>query len=212
MGMGVYRELANLFTRPIATDDDFTSCLSPQCLNRTQDIRLQTLEVLPNLIQTHGPCQVGSRFTLGGWDSFLTLAVEGWITQYDTTYNAWFYVNTRANPPRSEWKHPADLFGQQGFAPPGGPPPVSGGSAQSYYQGTDSVSPYPQQPQQPAYGAAPGGYSPYPAGSPYPQQPQQQYAQTPGGSDTKGPMGALGGAAGGGAAGGMSCSCILIAT
>ncbi|KIM28828.1 hypothetical protein M408DRAFT_8603 [Serendipita vermifera MAFF 305830] len=135
----------------------------------------------------------------------------GWITQFDTNYNAWFYVDTRAQPPRSEWKHPADLLppSQPSYMPPGGAPPSSGGSAQAYYQG--SPSPYSQQPP---YGGGhdghggPGGYSPYTANSPYPSnspypQQQQSYTSTPAhgsGSNTKGPLGALAGA---GAAGGL---------
>jgi len=31
----------------------------------------------------------------------------GWITQYDPDYKAWFYVNTRANPPVTTWNHPS---------------------------------------------------------------------------------------------------------
>ncbi|KAF9518453.1 hypothetical protein BS47DRAFT_300025 [Hydnum rufescens UP504] len=31
----------------------------------------------------------------------------GWIEQFDS--KAWFYVDTRASPPRSSWHHPASL-------------------------------------------------------------------------------------------------------
>ncbi|CAG7846691.1 SubName: Full=Uncharacterized protein {ECO:0000313/EMBL:CCA71492.1} [Serendipita indica DSM 11827] len=97
---------------------------------------------------------------------------DGWITQWDPNYKAWFYVNTRESPPRSVWVHPAGPPGspqpQQYSAPSGAPPSngpqEKGGSANDYYQG--SSSPYPQ------------GSSPYPQGpSPYPQQGQSPYPQ-----------------------------------
>ena len=31
----------------------------------------------------------------------------GWITQFDKGHNAWYYVNTAENPPRTVWEHPA---------------------------------------------------------------------------------------------------------
>ncbi|CAE6519393.1 unnamed protein product [Rhizoctonia solani] len=60
----------------------------------------------------------------------------GFVTQFDTRqviplligqlpfpirtlYNAWFYINTQANPPRSQWLHPAD-HADQSNPPPGG--------------------------------------------------------------------------------------------
>ncbi|KAG9016963.1 hypothetical protein FRB93_009493 [Tulasnella sp. JGI-2019a] len=46
----------------------------------------------------------------------------GWIQQYDKNYDAWFYVNTVANPPATSWTHPA---GNQGYMPPAGPPPAN---------------------------------------------------------------------------------------
>ncbi|KAF8575505.1 hypothetical protein K439DRAFT_1641343 [Ramaria rubella] len=33
---------------------------------------------------------------------------EGWIKQFDSNSNAWFYVDTSASPPRSIWVHPYD--------------------------------------------------------------------------------------------------------
>ncbi|KAG8726961.1 hypothetical protein FRC12_022908, partial [Ceratobasidium sp. 428] len=91
------------------------------------------------------------------------------------SYNAWFYVNTNANPPKTQWTHPADdkppAPAPPSFAPPSGPPPPQGGQS-PYPQG--GSSPYPMGgggggpgfPQ-----PSPGGNSPYPQGgnSPYPQ-------------------------------------------
>ncbi|KAF4600523.1 hypothetical protein EYR38_005152 [Pleurotus pulmonarius] len=39
----------------------------------------------------------------------------GWITQYDSRYSAWYYVNTSASPPVTVWEHPLG-------APPPAPP------------------------------------------------------------------------------------------
>ncbi|KAF8525182.1 hypothetical protein BU17DRAFT_84102 [Hysterangium stoloniferum] len=33
---------------------------------------------------------------------------DGWMRQFDSNSNAWFYVDTRASPPRSIWLHPLD--------------------------------------------------------------------------------------------------------
>ncbi|CAE6413426.1 unnamed protein product [Rhizoctonia solani] len=43
----------------------------------------------------------------------------GFVTQFDPIYNTWFYINTQANPPRSQWLHPADHHDQNN-PPPGG--------------------------------------------------------------------------------------------
>jgi len=32
----------------------------------------------------------------------------GWVKEWDQTHNRWFYVDVRANPPRSTWDHPLD--------------------------------------------------------------------------------------------------------
>ncbi|PWN35828.1 uncharacterized protein FA14DRAFT_47635 [Meira miltonrushii] len=53
---------------------------------------------------------------------------EGWVKQWDSNYNRHFYVDTRANPPRSIWVHPSDEGKssqppQQQFTAPSGPPP-----------------------------------------------------------------------------------------
>jgi len=48
----------------------------------------------------------------------------GWTAQYDENYKTWFYVNTRAVPPQSSWKHRDDLVSPS-YAPPSGPPPPS---------------------------------------------------------------------------------------
>ncbi|KAJ7638369.1 hypothetical protein FB45DRAFT_902627 [Roridomyces roridus] len=84
----------------------------------------------------------------------------GWITEFDRNYNAWFYVNTTAQPPVTTWVHPGAA--PPPFSPPAGPPPGN----QSPYP--PQGSPYPQQ------------GSPYPQqGSPYP--PQQGSPYPPGG-------------------------------
>ncbi|CAE7219158.1 unnamed protein product [Rhizoctonia solani] len=97
----------------------------------------------------------------------------GFITQFDNNYNAWFYVNTNANPPTPQWTHPADDQKPPpppAFSPPPGPPPPSGGPAfpggPSYPQ---SGSPYP-----PNNSPYPASNSPYPPNnSPYPPGPGQ---------------------------------------
>ncbi|KAF8883410.1 hypothetical protein BD779DRAFT_869456 [Infundibulicybe gibba] len=42
----------------------------------------------------------------------------GWVQQYDTNYNAWFYVDTTKTPPVTTWTHPL------GPPPPAAPPPT----------------------------------------------------------------------------------------
>ncbi|OBZ71854.1 hypothetical protein A0H81_08115 [Grifola frondosa] len=94
----------------------------------------------------------------------------GWIEQYDSSYNAWFYVNTMEQPPRSSWVHPLGPPNSpqppSAYAPPSGPPPPdnrgyspyppSGGyNSQPNYQ----PSPPPQQ-----YGGGYGGYNGPPQG------------------------------------------------
>merc|ERR1712096_412765 len=36
---------------------------------------------------------------------------DGWVKQFDNNYKQHFYVDTRANPPRSTWIHPIDEQG-----------------------------------------------------------------------------------------------------
>lgn len=132
-------------------------------------------------------------------------------------YSRHFYVDTKANPPRSIWTHPADEPGQS-YAPPSGPPPPDNrGQGQPYppqNQGYPSQG-YPQQgggyPQQgyPQQGYPQQGYPQQPM---YAQQPVQQGRmggglfgggnRRPGGGGGMGPgagmaLGGLGGLAGG---------------
>lgn len=79
-------------------------------------------------------------------------------------YQAWFYIDTRQNPPRSSWEHPLGPPPPVNYVPPPGPPSNNIAPPPNYNQGWDnrSNSPYSQQ-------------SPYPQSSPYPQQQQQPY-------------------------------------
>ncbi|PIL36626.1 hypothetical protein GSI_00315 [Ganoderma sinense ZZ0214-1] len=76
---------------------------------------------------------------------------QGWIEKYDERYQAWFYVNTLENPPRSSWVHPLGAAPPEGYGPPSGPPPPN-----------QYNNPYPP----------PGGYNQGPL-------PQQQWGQSP---------------------------------
>ncbi|KAF8898164.1 hypothetical protein CPB84DRAFT_1168473 [Gymnopilus junonius] len=67
---------------------------------------------------------------------------DGWITQFDNNYKAWFYVNTRASPPVTTWTHPLGPPPpppQQQYAPPPNAPPNQG------YATSYSPSPSPNQ-------------------------------------------------------------------
>ncbi|KAH7924831.1 hypothetical protein BV22DRAFT_1195641 [Leucogyrophana mollusca] len=87
----------------------------------------------------------------------------GWITQWNPDYKAWFYVNTREQPPRSSWEHPLGPMQTQ-FAPPPGPPNREW--SRSPYGGGQSNYPPSQQyggggygpGYQPSYGGPQGGY------------------------------------------------------
>jgi len=101
----------------------------------------------------------------------------GWIAQYDSNYNTWFYVNTRTTPPTSSWSHPLDTqtqrpsnnYGSQ-FNAPAGPPPGQNSYDNDYGQGRSQwSSPPPQsswgsqnqgqwQPQSPGSYNQGGGY------------------------------------------------------
>ncbi|WFC98024.1 hypothetical protein MYAM1_000745 [Malassezia yamatoensis] len=92
---------------------------------------------------------------------------DGWVKQFDTNYNQYFYVDTRSNPPRSTWVHPDDEQGK--YSAPSGAPPGQQSSRYGSGSGPGPQSSYqPQQqgymPQQQGY-MAQGGY------------PQQQYVQ-----------------------------------
>ncbi|KIO30887.1 hypothetical protein M407DRAFT_143627 [Tulasnella calospora MUT 4182] len=85
----------------------------------------------------------------------------GWIEQYDKNYDAWFYVNTAANPPVTSWEHPAKNAYLPPPGPPPGPPPSNQYNQGGYNQGYNQ---YPQQQQPPYYQQSP---------------PPQQYVQQP---------------------------------
>ncbi|KAJ6543946.1 hypothetical protein B0H19DRAFT_291779 [Mycena capillaripes] len=108
----------------------------------------------------------------------------GWITQFDSNYNAWFYVNTLVQPPVTTWVHPLGAPPTPAVAyspppgPPAGPPPDNRGyfppQQGSPYPGAGS--PYPQQ----QGGYSPGYQQPPPGQySPYNQPPPQQYGGPP---------------------------------
>ncbi|GMK53670.1 hypothetical protein CspeluHIS016_0102560 [Cutaneotrichosporon spelunceum] len=106
---------------------------------------------------------------------------DGWVTQLNTQYNTWFYVNTRApGGPQSQWTHPADdKPPAHDFASPSGPPPGQNEKA-SYsvekndYGQSSQQAPYDQQRQ---FGQPQQQYQQYQ--QPYQQQYQQQYQQAP---------------------------------
>ncbi|KIO26814.1 hypothetical protein M407DRAFT_23882 [Tulasnella calospora MUT 4182] len=41
----------------------------------------------------------------------------GWIRQWDSSAENYFYIDTTANPPLSTWEHPEDLIQEQ-YTPP----------------------------------------------------------------------------------------------
>lgn len=51
---------------------------------------------------------------------------EGWVTDYDSNYNAWYYVNTKEPEKGSQWVHPAESQPPAVNAP--GPAPASSSS------------------------------------------------------------------------------------
>ncbi|KAF9301167.1 hypothetical protein BGZ74_007026 [Mortierella antarctica] len=69
----------------------------------------------------------------------------GWISQFDATHQAYFYVDERANPPTVTWEDPRPAYymaqerGQYAPPPPG---------AQGRSPGYQTQSPQPQQQQQ----------------------------------------------------------------
>ncbi|KAH9843787.1 uncharacterized protein C8Q71DRAFT_730047 [Rhodofomes roseus] len=92
----------------------------------------------------------------------------GWISQWDSNYNAWFYVNTQENPPRSSWVHPLGPPGsprpQAGYAPPSGPPPPDNRGYSPGYQGPPAPQRYDDyRGPSPGYGGQPpSNYGPGP--------------------------------------------------
>ncbi|KAH7105262.1 hypothetical protein BKA62DRAFT_689181 [Auriculariales sp. MPI-PUGE-AT-0066] len=133
---------------------------------------------------------------------------EGWIEQWDSNHNTWFYVDTRKTPPVSSWTHPANLAtsGPSSYAPPSGAPP---GFSQEKQPGgfafptPGQSSPYggPAQPNHhdSSYGAQQGGYAGSTSGpSQYGTPGSSQYAaQGEKGPGKLGALGALGSLAGG---------------
>ncbi|PPQ63974.1 hypothetical protein CVT24_009096 [Panaeolus cyanescens] len=90
---------------------------------------------------------------------------DGWITQFDPNYKAWYYVNTRSTPPETTWVHPLGPPPPppQQYGPPSGPPPPNNngynpGFPQGNYGG------YPNHNSQPPYGGY-GGQNNYPYNS-----------------------------------------------
>ncbi|PKI83225.1 hypothetical protein MVES1_003085 [Malassezia vespertilionis] len=73
------------------------------------------------------------------------LLPEGFVDQYDHNYKRHFYVDTRANPPRSSWLHPSDES-RHGYASPSGPPPGHQGYHQQGYHQQTYQQPMMQQP------------------------------------------------------------------
>ncbi|KEP54647.1 Got1 domain protein [Rhizoctonia solani 123E] len=111
----------------------------------------------------------------------------GFVTQFDPSYNTWFYINTQANPPRSQWLHPVDHHDQNN-PPPGGVNwnalAPSGGTPGGGY------SPGPG----PAYRDGQGGYNPGMQQG-YPPPPvQQKSSSNTGAIVAAGAVGIVGGA------------------
>ncbi|KAF8233131.1 hypothetical protein L208DRAFT_905076 [Tricholoma matsutake] len=104
---------------------------------------------------------------------------EGWISQFDNNYKAWFYVNTRAQPPVTQWAHPGVAPPPPSqYAPPPMPPTHSypGESrSQNPYGPSSGYNPNPYG-NQSEYGghSAHGGYSAAPHG--YGGQPHGGHA------------------------------------
>jgi hypothetical protein len=126
------------------------------------------------------------------------------------SYNRHFYVDTRANPPRSIWVHPYDENGgggSQNFSPPSGPPPPD--QRNQYGQGPHQQMGYGQQPMMGGYGQQPmmGGYGQQPMMGGYGQQPMMAQQSRFGGGGMGGRMGGMGGMGMGGMALGAGAGC-----
>ncbi|GAA5912678.1 Tis11p [Sporobolomyces salmoneus] len=91
----------------------------------------------------------------------------GWTKQWDNNHNQYFYVDTRATPPRSIWTHPLDEpeYKSSQYAPPPGPPPSSSGHRAS---DRSAPPPYGLDQHQPQMQQQSGGYN---SGPGYQQQP-----------------------------------------
>ncbi|KAK2040525.1 hypothetical protein LZ31DRAFT_40601 [Colletotrichum somersetense] len=83
---------------------------------------------------------------------------SGWLVQWDTTHNRWFYVDQSTG--RSQWEHPSPPTGPQGpssYAPP----PSSDTRAFGGDQGHGYGSPAPSYGGAAPYGQPPYGQAPY---------------------------------------------------
>ncbi|KAF7354845.1 WW domain-containing protein [Mycena sanguinolenta] len=120
---------------------------------------------------------------------------DGWVSQWDANYNAWFYINTLAQPPVPTWDHPL------------GPAPGAYSSPQGAFPEPQHASPYPEaaspfpsqqsaSPYPPQQGG--GAYSPgYPQPSPSPGYNQSVPPQYPAGPPPQDGKGLLSGLFGG---------------
>ncbi|KXH48543.1 hypothetical protein CSIM01_12912 [Colletotrichum simmondsii] len=111
---------------------------------------------------------------------------SGWLVQWDTNNNRWFYVDQSTG--RSQWEHPSPPTGGQGgssYAPPPVPPHPSSDTRAFGDQGSGYGSPAPQYGGAPApYGGNPSyGGSPAPYGQPQYGGAPAPYGQAPYGQD-----------------------------
>ncbi|QRV74827.1 Got1 domain-containing protein [Ceratobasidium sp. AG-Ba] len=108
----------------------------------------------------------------------------GFVTQFDPQYNAWFYINTGSQPPRSQWIHPADHHDQNN-------PPNGGVNWDARYPSQGDRGPPSGQ-----FGG--GGYAPQgsygPGGGYPPPQVQQKSSSNTGAMLAAGGAGLVGGA------------------
>ncbi|KAI8450133.1 hypothetical protein BY996DRAFT_6417662 [Phakopsora pachyrhizi] len=140
----------------------------------------------------------------------------GWVKEWDASHNAWYYVDTRQNPPATTWNDPRFNSAAAGGTADRGLMSSIGGmlsggqkNNSSYPQQNTGYGGYPTQQQPHPYptgGEASSYYSqPNPQGSPYQAPPQQK----PSGGGGMGGLGGLisklpGGLTGGGGGGGGS--------
>ncbi|KAG8748139.1 hypothetical protein FRC10_008872 [Ceratobasidium sp. 414] len=112
----------------------------------------------------------------------------GFVTQFDPGYSTWFYVNTTAQPPRSQWLHPADHHDQNNppsggvnwdarYPAQGGNRDLGGGLPPGQYAG--------------GYGGPGGSYGP---GGGYPPPAQPKSSSNTGAMLAAGGVGLVGGA------------------
>ncbi|KAF5513566.1 hypothetical protein CGCF413_v001129 [Colletotrichum fructicola] len=96
---------------------------------------------------------------------------QGWLCQWDSNYQRWFYVDQSSG--RSQWEHPSPPTGPVGTPSYGAPPPVPPSDTRAFGDQGHGGYGSPAPPQQ--YGGAPYGGAPG-----YGQQPQYgqpQYGQ-----------------------------------